>query len=437
MYINFVYIYKQIIMSSEKERIFYLVLSKFKNSDCFKNKANRFPKENNPKENNEYIFLEKIGRIIIEKMKNCKFSDTPSKFNKIKETMNASILFNIVLKETKHDLDLKEFLFMEMGNSPEHLVTDFKPQEKISMTYLLKNPQILQNIFYPENLIKNAQLTLDSKNRIRNVVTYEYLSYPSTYDIFSWNIAPINSSYDSSNTAVSTSLLKNIVSIKMKPFILPNLYAKKNINIEMLELNQQAYINQTSRFHFSFNASYTTQKTYAEATGYRSAYTEFPIGTINKYTQISLKEYGKNLSIYYFNEPIAELPRLSLKFSDDSVLNFDNDYITATIITGTRTGLVFPYIPNITLYDEVIISNLTADNANTNTIKAILDNINNQVFQITSITNTDTIGTNAIYYIDISSDGLTGINNGQFLVYLNSKRFIITLDIEYIPKYIL
>ena len=401
-------------MDSEKKRIVYIVLSKF-------GKSNR-------------NVLEKIARITLDKMKKCSFSNNISEPNIMKENINASIIFMEVMNEMKKDIDLKEFLFMEMGNSAEHLVTEFKAKERVTLPYLIKNPQILQNIFYPENLVKIAHLTLDSKNRIRtqNIIP-SVLNVPLSIETFSWNISSINSSYDSSNTAVSTGLLKNIISIKMKPFIMPNLYNNKPVNIELLELNYQSYCDQNKKFHFTFNNSYTTQKTYAEATGYRSAYSEFATSIINKYTQISLTETGENQSIFYFNDPIAELNRLTLKFND---IVFDNDYITATITTGTRTGLKFPYIPHITLYDEIIISNLDADNSDTNAIANILNNINNKVFQITSIISTNTLGTDATYYIDASSVGLTGINNGEFLVYLNSKRFIITLDIEYIPKYI-
>lgn len=82
--------------------------------------------------------------------------------------------------------------------------------------------------------------------------------------------------------------LKDIVSVKMFPFVLPNapysITGTNRIAVEMLEINRKAYCNvvdgRIDRYNFVFNAVYNSPESYSDVLGEDSLYPFYPYDRI-------------------------------------------------------------------------------------------------------------------------------------------------------------
>jgi hypothetical protein len=332
---------------------------------------------------------------------------------------------------SKENLDVKEYLYMDMGNIPEHNSVEIA--NEFSLQELLENPNMLRLTINPKSLIKKGYLYLDSRYRYRDGDLTKMKWYVSTY----------GTNYDPNTTASSTSRIKNIMAIKMFPFKFPNTVgALNNFNrlyVNIIEFESQYSLINNQKYHFEYDITRDKTQTFNEATNNRElnrGATTIP-ATFN--TRNSCNEIGKSESIFYFNIPIPSLDKLSLEFkTPDKILTLDNDIVYGTV-SITRVGrvsvsLIINQPVYISSFDELIISNMTTTSTQANTLNFVkfMNNVTILVSNTTISSNITTIlitipfGTS-----NISSIQETTINNNQFPIFINSKRITTRLEIDY------
>ena len=184
---------------------------------------------------------------------------------------------------------------------------------------------------------------------------------------YSWNISlTLNNTQGVTN---SLNELKNITSIKVLPFRIPNhtdfLTEFRRITLLIEELVSQSFIGQESRrFHFVF-------KTAAD--------------TITYTNWLDLDPYEMNEGVYTFNKPFTLINKITISFANplesltfltdryDSTTNFGNP---ATITTIASHGLVTG--------DKVIFEGFISSNPNRTSI--VINNLNRVTGFIATVT---------------------------------------------------
>ena len=333
---------------------------------------------------------------------------------------------------SKEYIDVKEYLYADMGNIPEHNAIETKPE--VSLEDLLNNPDLLRLTINPKSLIKKGYLYLDSKYRFRDGDLTKMKWYVSTY----------GTAYDPNITVFSTSRITNIVAIKMFPFKFPNTNNSMNnfnrLYVNILEFEAQSNIINNQKYHFEYEILREPTQTYDESTNNRELNRGNDV--INAFnTRNACNEIGKSESIFYFNIPLPSLDKLSLEFkTPDRTLLLDKDiyYGSFVLILVGRSPLLHIVINEplyISSFDELIISGVTTTSTNylttffvkyVNTVIVLAANatITNN---ITTIRITAPIGTGQEQLVQVNT-----LNNGQFPIFVNSKRITSRLEIDYL-----
>jgi hypothetical protein len=265
---------------------------------------------------------------------------------------------------------------------------------------LLQTPKILQAIFNPSALKYETYLLLDRKFQAKDC---------NNINEFKWNISESSKNYDPKTTAITTIPLKHITSIKLYPFIFPNtLYAKsdiKRLSVEIVELNNQAYIAAAynKRFHFALSVQNLST---------------------DPFSKYNVDDVGNSECIYNFHDAIMELNTITLRFGNPFYnLNLDPDILPANITSvAAQTLLTFNKPHKLEAGDYVVIENFITSSPANDIVEINLINEKNgwPVVSLTTFTAT----------IDVNLSGLTGtILNNPYNIYLESKRFIIRLKI--------
>jgi hypothetical protein len=371
--------------------------------------------------NKEEIFIKVLNNI--KQFKNVSPEETTFIFNSIRQ-LNlekfsgyknielCNIITGIIIKQLEPKADLREYLKTEIEDTheSENALTKIKIDKKETVNTLLQKPHILQHIFNPDARLKTGYLHLDSKYRSRET---------DKRNIFTWNINVSGTDYDSKSSAISTSDIKNITSIRMFPFRFPNtpnaITSARRLSVEMVELNNQAYITYgNNRYHFMFRINESS----ALVSG---AFTP------SAYLQYEADDIDQSEAKFTFSNPIVELTKLSLRFRNPfTELELDPDVLPAVIsAVGVNTLLTFSIPHRITIGDEVIINGFNTTTPDADYVE--IDQMNNS--------NGWAVASNTAFTVTIPVDisGLSGaIIGNPFNIYLNSKRFIIRLEIKYI-----
>ena len=150
----------------------------------------------------------------------------------------------------KNDVDIKEILVSEVGQASETIIGSKKISKDATFDSLLQNPRLLQSIINPDALKKKTYLILDRKYMARDC---------NNITEFKWNITD-QSNKQETGYAVSSIAIRDIVSMRMYSFSIPNIknnvmYSTKQVSIEMIELNHQSYIQPAcnKKFHFIYH----------------------------------------------------------------------------------------------------------------------------------------------------------------------------------------
>jgi len=274
-------------------------------------------------------------------------------------------------------------------------------QSNISTIFDTRNPTKLLGIFNPSALVKKTYIILDRRYHARD---------DSNLTEFRWNLSEGSDSSD--NTLITRVPLKNIVSMKMLPFRFPNtentISFPMRLSVQVKEIPSQAYIAPGSNARFQFLFEITEEKT----------------GSFQPY---QLNEMSDNSSVFSFHTPIKHLSSLTLSFGNPFIkLTLHPDVLPATISpSGVVTLLTFTQPHNMLDGEKIIISSFI-------TTELALDRVEidllNSVFgwAVTVIAATTLT-------VDVDISGLSGtILNNPYSIYLESKRFVIPIELSYI-----
>lgn len=300
-------------------------------------------------------------------------------------------------------IDVHEMLVKAIGNDPETSLLDKKIESNATLDSLLQNPRMIQSIFNPAALHKKAYLILDRKFQA---------SESNNVNEFKWNIANTSRSYDPKTTAATNSSMKDIVKIKMFPFMFPNtdntLTVFNRLTVEIAELNTQSYIitHINKKFHFSFDI---------QQTGASAPY--------------NMTDIGNSISEFEFHDPVIELNTITLRFGNpEELINLDPDSLLGTIsAVGAQTLITFTQLHLCNVGSSVVISNFSTTAPVDDAVEIDLMNYSHgwEIVASTAFSIT----------IDVDISGLTGaILGNPFYVYLNAKRFALRLELTYITQ---
>ena len=281
-----------------------------------------------------------------------------------------------------------------------------KPKKKcpiVSINEILgtRNKEQIRDLVNPIANLRTAYIILDRK----------YVSNSLDNKVFYWDLA-ISGQARNDNTAISKVLPYNIVGIKMIPFTLPRpttpLSFSKRISVLVHELDVESYmsVEDNRRFHLMFQGSQTSSLD--------------PI--------ILSNTGGETSTEYWLEEGVQELNSITLSFGNPFyTLTLDQDQFTSTISSvGIQTVINITTQHYTQIGDYISMKNFTTTNTSADYIEIALMN-NKEGWPIVSITPTTLT-------IDVDLSGLTGVISNPIPVYLESKRFIIQLELKYLKK---
>jgi len=297
-----------------------------------------------------------------------------------------------------HEIDIHELLKKQIKNQNKKIIEPKHPNDITSILGMDKGISLLRT-FNPQAALRTAYVLLDRKYHLRN---------GDENTTFRWSLSLSGQSYNTKNSAVITTMPTNIIGVRIIPFSFPYstdaMSFLKRISITIQELDMNAYISGNNRykFHFLFNI----------IPGAAGGPTE-------------LKESTNSSLEFWLGKPIQEISTLTLQFGNPfNRLTLNPDRLHAVITkSGIQTLLTFSQPHFVVVPDRVTIENFTTDQPTQDIVEIEL--INNPIgWDVSSVTAT-TITIN----IDLS--GLVGTIQSQSIVYFESKRFIIPLELKY------
>ena len=265
----------------------------------------------------------------------------------------------------------------------------------------LTRPLDLLKIFNPSDAISTAYILLDRKFRSD---TTDGLS------TFTWKLSTSGQGYNEQGTAITTAPLRNITGIRIIPFRFPRTESaitfSKRISVGIEELNNHAYVTSEDRFKFHFLFTLT----------------ESGVGANDPY---DLSESTNNSTSFGLCNKIQEINSLTVTFGNPfKKLSLDADRLKATITSsGIQAKLTFTQPHFVSVGDSVVIENFTTSDPVTDSVEIELMN-SLTGWEVTAITSTTIT-------IDVDLSGLTGVITTPTSIYLESKRFIIPLEIQF------
>ena len=259
---------------------------------------------------------------------------------------------------------------------------------------------LVKKVNEPISSLNTIQLLLDTR--------YRNLSTDGTIE-FTWD--HINQLTTSQGTVNSLGNIRDIISIIVMPFRIPNVLSGFN-DYDLVSLSIEEFISQSiiahenRRFHF---LSCIDRK-----------------ASDARWLALCYDDYYK--AEYKFNKPITTLNTITIKFGSPlSIMKFDKDRLPGNIVYGLPTTINFNENHNLTDNDLVYIDNFITSNPLTDSgaIAGVNDTNGNPatVISPTSITipvDTSTIIGNTIIRL--------------YTVYFGSKRMFIPMELKYLAS---
>jgi hypothetical protein len=339
---------------------------------------------------NDDTIISEIANILCDDIKKLKINEI--KFNKtqnidIHETLKQELGASDTANNNMPAGDFKD------GNTALHLLNLFGT----------RNLKDIRSITNPPSLLAKAYLLLDRK-----------YSYTTDNQTFKWNISTDGVANNSRNTVGTIAPLKDIIKIRMLPMRFPNttgiINSSGRFSAVIDELDNQSYITQDRKFHFMFNTWYLDTTTPSTS-------------------PILLTDLGNSPTEFEFFRPIFDLTIMSISFGNPFIkLTLDSDTAIATLsANATKTQLTFASNPNIITGDIIYITGFNTTSPASDA--SIITQMNSQYGHIIDHTTPD-------YFISVDISAIIGVIIGNpFTIYLDSKRFIIQLELTYINSY--
>ena len=285
-------------------------------------------------------------------------------------------------------------------------------------------PLRLQNIFNPQATEKKIYLVLDTKHTVGLTDNIQDYKQDATVSSFKWNISTNSISSALTNMVGVSSPIKDIVKIKMYPFIIPNveydIYVYERISLAIDELNTQAYsaIDYSRRFHFLFDIEPVNR------TGY------YPF---------RLKDLGNSITEFEFFKPIKEISTITLSFGAPfRPISFGSPIlvpkqILSNPLSPTQTVIEFYFNPYVSKDSFVYITGFTTTNPSADQyyIELFNDQFGWKNVQWYAVDNgaTPTFDERYCIFLDFDITGMVGtpvLTNTQIL--MGDRRFVVNLE---------
>ena len=259
-------------------------------------------------------------------------------------------------------------------------------------------------------LVKKVNEPISSLNTIQILLDTRYrnLNTDGTTE-FTWE--HINQLAMSQGTVNSLGNIRDIISITVMPFRIPNVLSEFN-DYDLVTLSIEEFISQSiiahenRRFHFLSCVDRKNSDT--------------------RWLSLCYDDYYK--AEYKFNKPITTLNTITIKFGSPlSIMTFDKDRLPGDIAYGLQTTINFDEEHNLTDNDLVYINNFITSNPVTDSsVIASMNNTNGNPATVISPTS-----------ITIPVDTSTIIGNTiirLYTVYFGSKRMFIPMELKYLAS---
>lgn len=259
---------------------------------------------------------------------------------------------------------------------------------------------LVKKVNEPISSLNTTHLLLDTR--------YRNLSTDGTRE-FTWDY--INQLLISQGTINSLGNIRDIISITIMPFRIPNVLSEFN-DYNLISLSIEEFISQSIIAHenrrFHFLSGIDRKK------------------SDNRWLSLCCDDYYN--AEYKFNTPITTLNTITIKFGEPlNIMIFDKDRLPGNIIYGSPTTINFDEDHKLTNNDLVYIDNFTTSNPiiDSSAIAGI-NNINGNPATIISPTS-----------ITIPVDTSTIIGNTiirLYTVFFGSKRIFIPMELKYLAS---
>jgi len=215
-------------------------------------------------------------------------------------------------------------------------------------------PRRLQNIFNPQAAEKKVYLNLDNKYAYVPISSLATYRENRTISTFTWYINPAGMSSATNNTIGTLLPLKDVVKIRMLPFIIPNtevdVFSTERVTVAIEELASvgKSAIDYNRRYHFLFGIEKIT-------------------GT-SGYVPLRLKDISDRPTEHEFIQPVKELTSITLSFAAPfrplimrNPISKPNAFIS-NLYNLTQTIIQFDDNPYISLGSFIYITGFTTTN---------------------------------------------------------------------------
>lgn len=298
----------------------------------------------------------------------------------------------------------------EAMSEPNHVDIHEMLKGQLEKKIIIKNPRDVTSVFGLD--AKGLQKILNPRASVRTAYILLDRKYQRNDDrhTFTWQLSLSGQGYDPKTTAVTTALPRNIIGAKMIPFRFPRTESaitfSKRISIEIKELNSHAYVTKNSRFHFMFSL--------------------IEDGANPNDPYILANSGGENTTEFWLGHAVQEINSITLTFGNPfTKLDLDPDRLTATITSvGVQALLTFSQPHFVSVTDTVTIENFVTNNPINDFVEIQLMN------DVTGWPVTVATATTLTINVDLS--GLVGAIVTPTNIYLESKRFLIPLELKYL-----
>lgn len=337
----------------------------------------------------EYQVLDILTNFMMDQLKNanCNYADVD-----IHEMQKAQLGLRTDVIEDKKEIKQSD---QTIANTVIEQITGM-----VGISSFMGSSSLTDLLRYisPSSVIKQAYISLDTKNRSLNNDGTSY---------FQWTANNLASSIGQGDYYLDSNV-RDIVEIRVLPIKMPYVSSADNdygrITMYVNEYSSQAYVNANNlRYHFIYSSD-----------------------IIDRW--IHLRTYTNNEGVYKFATPITQLSSLTLTFAspfDNILFDLDrlNNFTVYDYDTLNKTWFYTPSQHNLETGDRVYITGFTTLNPAPD--QPIISNINIDTGLIVTTVDTNRIlvdvNSSSIYELGVGSITLT---NGSNIIIGTSTTFI-------------